>query len=192
LPHGYKAQALIPWGTPITGSYPAFDSASTGNTGEEQEQQVGSHHDGMHYFPMPDDPNGHGLLCVNHEYVDQRVLHVAGPTFVAGQRPTDEVRKEIAAHGVSVVEIKKSERRLGGGQRCLQPPRHRRHADGDPRPGARQRPGQDQVQPERHHGPRHHQQLRAWLHALGHLPDLRGELGGLLRQPRAGRARKRL
>jgi uncharacterized protein len=107
LPHGYKAQALIPWGTPITGSYPAFDSVNS-NTGEQQEQQVGSHHDGMHYFPMPSDPNGHGLLCVNHEYVDQRVFHKNGPTFVAGQRPTDEVRKEIAAHGVSVVEIKKN------------------------------------------------------------------------------------
>jgi uncharacterized protein len=63
----------------------------------------------MHYFPMADDPNGHGLLCVNHEYVDQNVLHVDGPTASAnGPRPTDEVRKEIAAHGVSVVEIKKN------------------------------------------------------------------------------------
>jgi len=108
LPHGYKAQALIPWGTPLTGDYPPFDSVNS-NTGEEQEQQVGSHHDGMHYFPMPSDPNGHGLLCVNHEYVDQRVFHAAGAKFIAGQRPTDEVRKEIAAHGVSVVEIKRND-----------------------------------------------------------------------------------
>lgn len=106
LPYGYKAQVLIPWGTPITGKYPAYDGVY-GNSGAEQEQQVGSHHDGMHYFPMPHDPNGHGLLCLNHEYVDQSVLHPNGPTFVAGRRPTDEVRKEIAAHGVSVVEIKK-------------------------------------------------------------------------------------
>ena len=108
LPHGYKAQALIPWGTPITGSYPAYDGVN-GNSGAEQEQQVGSHHDGMHYFPMDDDPNGHGLLVLNHEYVDQRVLHVAGPTNSPnGPRPADEVRKEIAAHGVSVVEIRKT------------------------------------------------------------------------------------
>ncbi|MBS3952516.1 MAG: PhoX family phosphatase [Methylomicrobium sp.] len=106
LPLGYKAQALIPWGTPVTGTYPEY-KANGSNTGEEQEQQVGSHHDGMHYFPMKNDPNGHGLLCVNHEYVDQRVFHAAGATLVAGQRPTDEVRKEIAAHGVSVVEVKK-------------------------------------------------------------------------------------
>jgi secreted PhoX family phosphatase len=107
LPEGYRAQVLCPWGTPITGSYPAYDGVN-GNTGEEQEQQVGSHHDGMHYFPMKDDPNGHGLLCINHEYVDARVLHVNGPTLSNGVRPTDEVRKEIAAHGVSVVEVKKS------------------------------------------------------------------------------------
>jgi secreted PhoX family phosphatase len=110
LPHGYKAQALIPWGTPLSSTGPAYDGV-TGNSGAEQEQQVGSHHDGMHYFPMDDDPNGHGILCVNHEYVDQRVLHVAGPTNNPnGPRPADEVRKEIAAHGVSVVEIKKDKR----------------------------------------------------------------------------------
>ena len=92
--------------SPITGSFPAYDGVN-GNTGAEQEQQVGSHHDGIHYFPLDDDPNGHGVLCINHEYVDQRVLHVAGPTFVGGQRPTDEVRKEIAAHGVTVVEVRR-------------------------------------------------------------------------------------
>lgn len=107
IPQGYKAQALIPWGEPLTGSYPEFNSID-GNSGEEQEQQVGSHHDGMHYFPFNDDPNGHGLLCVNHEYVDQHVFHSAGPSFVDGMRPTDEVRKEIAAHGVSVVEVQRS------------------------------------------------------------------------------------
>ncbi|MFU8895041.1 MAG: PhoX family protein [Gammaproteobacteria bacterium] len=109
IPVGYKAQALVPWGTPITGGYPDFDGVG-GNSGAEQEQQVGSHHDGMHYFPMDDDPNGHGLLVLNHEYVDQRVLHVNGPTNSPnGPRPEDEVRKEIAAHGVSVVEIRKSD-----------------------------------------------------------------------------------
>jgi secreted PhoX family phosphatase len=108
LPYGYKAQVLIPWGTPLSSNGPTYDGVN-GNTGAEQEQQVGSHHDGMHYFPMDDDPNGHGLLCVNHEYVDVNVLHVNGPTLLpSGKRPTDEVRKEIAAHGVSVVEIKKA------------------------------------------------------------------------------------
>lgn len=107
VPLGHRVQTLIPWGTPITGSYPAFDSVN-GNTGEEQEQQVGSHHDGMHYFPSKDNPNSHGLLVLNHEYVDQNVFHPNGRTLIAGQRPTDEVRKEIAAHGASVVEIQQN------------------------------------------------------------------------------------
>jgi uncharacterized protein len=107
IPRGYKAQVLIPWGDPINGSAPAYKGGS--DSGDDQEQQIGSHHDGMHYFPMADDPNGHGILCVNHEYVDQRVLHVGGPTNNPnGPRPEDEVRKEIAAHGVSVIEIQKS------------------------------------------------------------------------------------
>lgn len=109
LPKGYKAQVLAPWGEPILGNYPAFDGVN-GNSGAEQELQMGSHHDGMHYFPMADDPNGHGLLCVNHEYVDQRVFHVSGPTGMtgAGVRPEDEARKEIAAHGMSVIEVKRT------------------------------------------------------------------------------------
>jgi hypothetical protein len=112
LPVGYRAQVLIPWGEPITGSYPAY-KANGRNKGVEQEQQVGSHHDGMHYFPLDDDPNGHGLLVVNHEYVDVNVLHQNGPTINRGndplddERPDDEVRKEMAAHGVSVVEIRR-------------------------------------------------------------------------------------
>ncbi len=107
LPSGYQAQVLIPWGQPINGAAPAYDGVN-GNSGADQERQVGSHHDGMHYFPMAHDPNGHGLLCVNHEYVDANVLHARGPTLVNGKRPTDEVRKEIAAHGVSVIEIKRT------------------------------------------------------------------------------------
>ncbi len=105
VPHGYRVQTLIPWGTPLTGSYPDYRPDAS-NSGAEQEQQVGSHHDGMHYFPMPQNPNGHGLLCVNHEYVDQYNFHPGGANN-ANPRPADQVRKEIAGHGVSVVEIKK-------------------------------------------------------------------------------------
>ncbi len=129
VPHGYKVQALIPWGTPITGSYPEFDPVN-GNTGEEQEQQIGSNHDGMHYFPFRDNPNSHGLLCVNHEYVDQGVFHPAGPTLIDGQRPDDEVRREIAAHGISVVEIEKES--ASGEWKVVKGPFNRRVTAGTP------------------------------------------------------------
>src|SRR5690606_23313619 len=59
-------------------------------------------------FPFEEHPNGHGLLVLNHEYVDQNILHAQGPSLIEGRRPTDEVRKEIAAHGVRVVEIQQN------------------------------------------------------------------------------------
>lgn len=111
LPEGYTAKPFLPWGTPICGSYPAYIDGGL-NTGEDQEQQMGMHHDGMHFFPIDckrgGESSSHGVLCVNHEYIDQGPMHANGPTSVGGIRTiADEVRKEVAAHGVAVVEIAK-------------------------------------------------------------------------------------
>jgi uncharacterized protein len=127
LPSGYSQQVFIPWGEPICGKYPPYRPDGT-NTGEDQEQQIGMHHDGMHYFPMWHGPRGseHGLLCVNHEYIDQAPLHPNGPTLVDGKRPFDEVRKEVAAHGVSVVEIKKG----GSGWKVVRGSKYNRRITG--------------------------------------------------------------
>lgn len=108
VPDGYTARPFIPWGTPITGSYPQFVPA--GNSAAEQEQQIGMHHDGMHYFPVGKEPAGdsHGLLVVNHEYTDEGHLHTGTGTTPTGSAWTPEmVRRSQAAHGVSVVEVKK-------------------------------------------------------------------------------------
>ena len=128
VPDGYKASPFIPWGTPNTGSYPAFlEDAS--NSGADQAQQTGMHHAGMHFFPI-DAQRGrgrnseHGLLVLNHEYVDAALIHPNGPTVVDGKRVSaDEVRKEINAHGVSVVEI---HRNLQGNWEVLPSARNRR------------------------------------------------------------------
>ena len=49
-------------GHPITPDGPAWKKDGS-NTAAEQEQQVGSHHDGMHLFP-PDEPQtGEGCSC---------------------------------------------------------------------------------------------------------------------------------
>jgi secreted PhoX family phosphatase len=110
VPAGYTATAFVPWGTPLTGTMPAY-KADGSNTGADQEQQVGAHHDGVHFFPMDAKTTGtnssEGLLVMNHEYFDPNVLHANGPTLGA-TRPADEVRKEIAAHGVSVIHIRKN------------------------------------------------------------------------------------
>lgn len=103
---GYTAAVLAPWGTPLNST--ANDWQSDGsNTAEDQANSVGMHHDGMHFFPLNDEETD-GLLCINHEYIDQDALHPAGATRdgVTGLRNSaEEIRKEINAHGVTVVRI---------------------------------------------------------------------------------------
>lgn len=110
VPAGYSVKTLIPEGTPIAAPYPPYIPEDL-NTGTDREQQAGAHHDGMHFFPLQRGRRGseHGLLCVNHENIDQAFLHPNGATRGSdGSRPVeDEVRKELASHGVSVVEIAK-------------------------------------------------------------------------------------
>src|SRR5690606_4174730 len=77
VPEGYSYQVMAPWGEPILGSFPAF---ALYNTGADQAEQVGMHHDGMHFFPIEgDDPyegsSTDGLLVMNHEYVEPRFMH---------------------------------------------------------------------------------------------------------------------
>jgi uncharacterized protein len=106
---GYTARPFLPAGTPICPPYPPYLEGGR-NSGADQESQVGHHHDGMHFFPLgeDEDASAHGLLCLNHEYIDVWKLHPNGPTVVDETRTVpDEVRKEVAAHGVSVVEIRR-------------------------------------------------------------------------------------
>lgn len=135
LPPGYRHQVLLPWGEPITGRMPAFDPLR--NTGADQAQQMGSHHDGMHFFPI----EGHspyegssedGLLVMNHEYVEPRFMHVSAVgqslsrdavILKDGRRAADEVLKEINGHGVAIARIRKQ---ANGDWQLVQDPRNRR------------------------------------------------------------------
>lgn len=134
VPPGYQTQVILPWGEPLTGSYPAY---SLNNSGADQEMQVGSHHDGMHFFPI--EGNGpyegsstDGLLVFNHEYVEPRFMHMAAvgteadrhAVPVAGEfRDTDQVLKEMNAHGVTIARIRK---RSDGAWALERDPRNRR------------------------------------------------------------------
>lgn len=120
LPPDYSYQVLIPWGEPITGNFPPFDPLT--NTGADQGNQVGSHHDGMHFFPIEgQDPyegsSVDGLLVLNHEYVEPRYMHASAvgkslsrdafPVQADGTRVADEILKEMNGHGVTIVRVTK-------------------------------------------------------------------------------------
>ncbi|WP_373945210.1 PhoX family phosphatase [Vibrio chagasii] len=105
VPKGYTAQVLVPWGTPLNKQGNPWLKDGTNNA-QDQANALGMHHDGMHFFPLDGNSND-GLLVINHEYIDQKALHANGPTYNEGARPNiDEIRKEINAHGVSVVRVK--------------------------------------------------------------------------------------
>jgi secreted PhoX family phosphatase len=108
LPAEYSSQVLYPWGAPTgiaNAALPVFLPGG-GNTADDQAMQAGMHHDGMHFFPL--EANGgesmRGLLVMNHEYTDERLLHADG----VERWSAEKVRKSLHAMGVSVIEIERT------------------------------------------------------------------------------------
>ncbi len=101
VPEGYVAEVLAPWGEPVgvADAMPAWRE-DAGNSAAEQALQMGMHHDGIHFYALGGSST-RGLLAMNHEYVDDGLLHADGlKTWSA-----EKVRKAQAAHGVSVIEV---------------------------------------------------------------------------------------
>lgn len=110
VPPGYRVQVLYAWGDPIgqagvAPGTPAW-SGDARESAAEQVLQAGMHHDGMHFFPFPGaggPSSSHGLLAINHEYADHDLLF---PDRMANWSP-EKVAKSQAAHGVSVIEVRR-------------------------------------------------------------------------------------
>jgi len=103
---GYVADVVIRWGDPLAKDMPAFDPRTL--TGEEQSKRFGYNNDYIAFFPL-DGSSTRGVLCVNNEYANPEVMFPG-----IGVRPdrsdfaniTDtHVGVEMAAHGVSIVEV---------------------------------------------------------------------------------------
>ncbi|MBO9688895.1 PhoX family protein [Roseateles chitosanitabidus] len=112
VPDGYNVSILHAVGDPMH-----FGDLSWQDDGSESadsyNRRIGDGHDGMYWFGLSDagayqaDRSDRGLLAVNHEYVvAPYVLHPAGRAAGATRNAT-EVEKEIYAHGVSIVEVKR-------------------------------------------------------------------------------------
>jgi secreted PhoX family phosphatase len=110
VPEGYDVTVLLRWGDPVLPGAPAFKGdASEG--WQEQEEQAGDNHDGIFFFPFKDasgkDRSDAGLLAINHEYINPEYLFkVDGNNWY--DTSWSGVRKMLAAHGVSIVEVKRS------------------------------------------------------------------------------------
>ena len=107
---GYTATPIYALGDPLTASTPAFKNDGTDT---DYDNRAGDHHDGMEYFGVnaagtgrDANSNDRGLLVMNHEALTDQFLHAGGTT--ANPRPVGEADKEIPAHGVSIVEVRKN------------------------------------------------------------------------------------
>jgi secreted PhoX family phosphatase len=101
VPPGYVSQVVLRWGDPI------LPGASPLNllvqSPETQSKQFGFNCDFLAFFPLsPAQSSKAGLLAVNHEFTDGLMMF---PSYVPNSPTRNEVDVEIAAHGVSIVQI---------------------------------------------------------------------------------------
>ncbi|MET3645957.1 PhoX family protein [Phyllobacterium ifriqiyense] len=107
---GYDADVLLRWGDGIFGDSPEFDPRN--QTPESQAKQFGYNNDYVGYIPI-DGSSEHGLLVVNHEYTNEHLMFPGIVKVAEGKievAPADKKRVDIemAAHGGTIVEIKKT------------------------------------------------------------------------------------
>jgi secreted PhoX family phosphatase len=115
VPAGYVATAFVPWGTPINQFAPAWKGDNSGSSAD-QEQQVGDNHDGMAFFGFDTAGSGfgersdEGLLVMNHEYINPEYFYAAEGNADDWMAPFtyEKARKALAAHGVSVLHVKRA------------------------------------------------------------------------------------
>lgn len=105
---GHRTQVLIRWGDAVDAAAPAFDP--TRQAAPAQELQFGYNNDFVAFMPLPvgSGNSDHGLLCVNHEYTNAELMFPGITLKNKVEAMTrEQVEVEIAAHGHSVIEIKR-------------------------------------------------------------------------------------
>ncbi|TIN20824.1 MAG: PhoX family phosphatase [Mesorhizobium sp.] len=110
---GYDADVLLRWGDPLFADSPDFDP--TKQSAQAQAKQFGYNNDYVGYLPI-DGSAEHGLLVVNHEYTNPHLMFPGIVKIVEkdGKKSAEvaplskeQVDVEMAAHGGTIVEIRK-------------------------------------------------------------------------------------
>ncbi|MEM9452050.1 MAG: PhoX family phosphatase, partial [Cyanobacteria bacterium P01_E01_bin.6] len=104
----YNFEVLIPWGASLQPTGTSYEGDPNSRpTADQQAQQIGIGHDGMHFFPI-DGSNEHGVIAINHEFGTNFHLVGIGDGGNAEQVQTlEQTRLSQNGHGVSVIEVRK-------------------------------------------------------------------------------------
>lgn len=113
VPRGYSAQIVVRWGDKLAADAPAFDV--TKQTAAAQAKQFGYNNDFLAFMPLPRGSNAsdRGLLFSNHEYTNGELMWpgIASNNDKRDKLTADQVAVEMNAHGLSVVELKRTDGR---------------------------------------------------------------------------------
>ena len=103
VPDGWTWQPIIRWGDPLFSDAPEFDPAH--QSAAAQEQQFGYNCDYLDILPMDGRRGRRALAVVNHEYTNENIMFppTTDPAALAEQK-----RIAMAAHGLTVVELRRS------------------------------------------------------------------------------------
>ena len=106
---GYDADVLLRWGDKVFADAPDFDP--TAQSEAAQERQFGYNNDFVGFIPL-DGAADRGLLVVNHEYTNEHLMFPGIVTLKDGEitvadATKDRVDIEMAAHGGTVIELRK-------------------------------------------------------------------------------------
>lgn len=114
VPDGYDFKILHAVGDPLNEYLPVWDENKI-PSGVSYDRRVGDNHDGMTFFGMhpstlkyDEKESNQGLLVMNHEYLQRTDLHPRGRSFSAATITEDETFREMNAHGVSIIAVKKN------------------------------------------------------------------------------------
>ena len=106
IAEGYRFKPLLRWGDPIFPDAPEFNIEKL--SAAAQEKQFGYNCDYVAFMPLPfgSGSSTRGLLAVNNEYCSpvRMFRH-----FKKAKQTREQVDIQLAAHGVSIVEIYKDE-----------------------------------------------------------------------------------
>ncbi len=101
VPNGYTAHTVIRWGDPVLKGAPVFDPANP--SPQAQAMQFGYNNDYLDVLET-NDAGTRGLLVANHEYTNETIM------FPPATPAETVVRTAWAAHGMSVVEVRRKRR----------------------------------------------------------------------------------
>ncbi|MFD1746337.1 PhoX family protein [Rhizobium helianthi] len=106
---GYNADILLRWGDAVLPGAPEFDPLK--QTADAQSKQFGYNNDYVGFIPL-EGSSTHGLLVVNHEYTNPHLMFpglvkVVDGKISQGKLSKEQVDVEMAAHGGTIIEIRK-------------------------------------------------------------------------------------